>query len=57
MGQICPFDKSFAGPIGLRIVRTGSWDRVVKLTPLLPLSGVEAARAGLAAIQQAVAGG
>jgi hypothetical protein len=57
MGQISPFDKSASGPIGLRFVRTGSWDHVVKLTPLLPLSGVEAARAGLAAIQQAVGGG
>jgi hypothetical protein len=37
-GQICPFDKSLAGPKALRIDRSGPWYRVVNLTRL-PLFG------------------
>ena len=41
MGQICPFDKSLAGPQTLRIDSSGPWYRVVNLTrfPIFGSSG------------------
>ena len=54
MGQICPFDKSLAGPQTLRIDSSGPWYRVVNLTRF-PIFGSSGDRGGGPGVRDAAA--